>query len=91
MGNINFVRCVIPIDDTVFHDGSFTECALTYSGTGTLIFDKNNIVEDSTLQLAPAVQLDREDVQRLVCGFPWKEVSQGTQILTCNANGITAH
>ena len=74
-------HCSQTIDNVTYHDSSFIDSELTYLGARPLLFGNTNVVTGSILRLGPSVDLKREDVVHLVCGFPWKQVYQGGNLL----------
>jgi hypothetical protein len=83
---VDLTNCTQPIDGIIFHDSSFTESVLTYSGTGQILFGQNNSIIRTSLEIGPKVDIKKVDVRKLICGFPWKAVNQNQKEvkLTCN-------
>jgi hypothetical protein len=77
------------IDGLAFHNSKFERSRVFYSG-GTLAFSDDNTVEDSTLSLGANVDINRPDVERLVCHFHWTSVTQDGQPvkLDCDKIGV---
>ena len=60
--------------DGIFHDSIFINSRLKYAGTLPLLFADSNVITGSTLELGPAVNLQRPDVVKLICSFKWQAV-----------------
>jgi hypothetical protein len=84
----DLTNCTQPIDGIIFHDSSFTDSAITYSGKGRLLFDLGNTITRTSLIIDPSVDIGREDVHRLICSFQWKTITHGTKDVkkSCNKN-----
>ena len=74
-------NCSQRLDGVLFHDSEFIGSALSYLGSGPLLFPPSNKVEDSTLTLASSVDIGRPEIRHLICDFHWKTVTQGSNVL----------
>ena len=83
---VDLTNCTQPIDGIIFHDSSFSDSVLTYSGTGQILFGQNNSIVRTSLEIGPKVDIKKVDVRRLICSFPWKAVNQNQKEvkLPCN-------
>ena len=77
--SVSMFECNQKIDKLIFHNSTFTDSSLIYMGAQPLTFADSNVIVRSTLELGPNVDLQRQDVIHLVCGFPWKAVYQNSR------------
>jgi hypothetical protein len=77
--SVSMTGCTQDIDELGFHDSTFTDSRLIYLGPTPILFADNNVIANTSLELGSSVDLKRADVIHLVCGFPWKAVSQDSK------------
>lgn len=69
-------NCNQALDGIMFLDSTFIDSHLTYSGRNRFFFPSSNKVLNTTLELGPGVDAHTAALHDLICGFPWKSVTQ---------------
>jgi hypothetical protein len=68
-----------PLDDFFFLDSTFTHVALEYRGSNSTIFDRSNMLVDSTLTLYPGADPDSNFVRQIKADFPQLKIVDSTK------------
>jgi len=65
-----------PLDNILFTRSTFTNCVLTYDGAPMVLFDKTNIVENSTLEVGAQVKDDDPFIIQLKLEHPGLKIER---------------
>ena len=79
--DLEFQDAAQPIDNVFYYRSRFDRCQLTFSGSPRTIFDKSNILTDSSLTLIGKADANSPFVKQLRMDFPKLEIIDKTRHL----------